>query len=76
MSVIYSSLTSIINKISDAIHESFLFTLIFTILGFIENQWVNSYFKRFYPGENFLNFLNRNVVLKEYLFHPLIVLLV
>ena len=76
MSVIYSSLTSLINKISDAIHESFLFTLIFTILGFIENQWVNSYFKRFYPSENFLNFLNRNVVLKEYLFHPLIVLLV
>lgn len=74
MSVIYSTLTSIINRISDEFHKSFLFTLIFTILGFIENQWVNSYFKRLYPSADFLNFLNRNVILKTHIFNPLIVL--
>ena len=74
MSVIYSTLTSVINKISDEFHKSFLFTFIFNILGFIENQWVNSYFKRFYPSENFLNFLNKNEILKNHIFNPLIVL--
>ena len=74
MSVIYSTLTSVINKISDEFHKSFLFTFIFTILGFIENQWVNSYFKRFYPSENFLNILNKNEILKNHIFNPLIVL--
>ena len=58
MSVIYSTLTSAINKISDAFHESFLFTSIYAILDFIETQWVNSYFKKLYPDENFLSFLN------------------
>ncbi|WP_407392655.1 oligosaccharide repeat unit polymerase family protein [Methanobrevibacter sp.] len=75
MSIIYSSLASIINKISDEIHESFLFTFIFSILEFIENQWVNSYFKRFYPSETFLSFLNKNLILKNHIFNPLIVLL-
>lgn len=74
MSIIYSSITSIINKISDEFHKSFLFTTIFSILEFIENQWVNSYFKKLYPDENFLNFLNKNNILKDYLFHPLIVI--
>ena len=74
MSVIYSTITSLFNKISDKLHESFLFTVIFTIISFIENQWVNSYLKRFYPNENFLKFLNKNIILKKYLFHPLIVI--
>ena len=74
MSLIYSTLTSIINKISDAFHESFLFTFIFTVLAFLENQWVNSFFTGLYPDENFLSFLNRNLILKKYIFHPLIVL--
>ena len=74
MSIIYSTLTSVINKISDEFHKSFLFTVIFSILGFIENQWVNSYFKRFYPSENFLSFLNKNIILKKHIFNPLIVL--
>lgn len=74
MSLIYSGLTSIFNSVSDELHKSFLFTTIFSILEFIENQWVNSYFKRFYPDENFLGFLNRNVILKEHIFNPLIVL--
>ena len=72
--MVYSALTSLINRISDEFRKSFLFTLIFTILEFIENQWVNSYFKRFYPSENFLARLNRNNILKNYIFHPLIVL--
>ena len=73
MSIIYNSLTSVINKISDEFHRSFLFTFIFSILEFIENQWVNSYFKKLYPDENFMNFLNRNI-LKTHIFNPLIVL--
>ena len=74
MSVIYSTLTSIINKINDSVHESFLFTTIFSILSFIETKWVNSYFKSLYPDENFLSFLNKNNILKNHLFNPLIVL--
>ena len=74
MSFIYSTLTSIINKISNEFHKSFLFRLIFSIILFIEDQWVNSFFKRLYPSENFLSFLNKNIVLKKYLFHPLIVI--
>ncbi|WP_407410293.1 oligosaccharide repeat unit polymerase family protein [Methanobrevibacter sp.] len=75
MSIIYSTLTSAINKISDEFHRSFLFTTIFSILSFIEDQWVNSYFKKLYPSENFLSFLNKNRLLTDYLFHPLIVIL-
>ncbi|WP_342766063.1 oligosaccharide repeat unit polymerase family protein [Methanobrevibacter sp. V74] len=74
MSMIYSTLTSKINKICDKFHESFLFTFIFAILGFLEKHWVNSYFKRFYPSENFLSFLNKNAILKNHIFNPLIVL--
>ena len=76
MSVIYSTLTSAINRISDEFHKSFLFTLIFSVLEFIECQWVDSFFKKLYPDENFLSFLNGNIILKEYLFHPLIVLFI
>jgi len=75
MSFIYSTLTSAINRISDEFHKSFLFTTIFSILGFLEDQWVNSYFKRLYPNENFLGFLNKIGILKNHLFNPLIVLL-
>ena len=74
MSVIYSTLTDVLNKISDELHKSFLFTFIFSILSFIEKQWVNSYFKRLYPNENFLSFLNKSQIFKNYLFHPLIVI--
>ena len=75
MSIIYSKLTSVINRISDEFHKSFLFTTIFSILAFIEKQWVNSFFKGLYPDENFLGFLNKINILKNHLFNPLIVLL-
>ena len=74
MSIIYSTLTSLINRISDELHESFLFTTIFSILAFIEDKWVNSYFKSLYPDENFLNIINKSNILKNHLFNPLIVL--
>ncbi len=74
MSIIYSSITSIINRISDEFHKSLLFTTIFSIISFIEKHWVNSYFARFYPNENFLNFLNRHDILKNHIFNPLIVI--
>ncbi|MGX8693461.1 MAG: oligosaccharide repeat unit polymerase family protein [Methanobrevibacter sp.] len=74
MSVIYSTFTSVTNKISDEFHKSFLFTSIYAILEFLENHWVDSYFKKLYPNENFLGFLNKNSILKYHLFNPLIVL--
>ena len=76
MSFIYSKLTSFINLINDEFHKSFLFTTIFSILAFIENQWVNSFFKGLYPSENFLGFLKKNNILKNHVFNPLIVLVV
>ncbi|MBR6993976.1 MAG: oligosaccharide repeat unit polymerase family protein [Methanobrevibacter sp.] len=74
MSIIYSTLTSMINRISDEVHRSLLFTTIFSILEFVETQWVNSFFKKLYPDENFLSFLNKNQILKNHIFHPLVVL--
>ena len=74
MSIIYSTLTSMINRISDEFHRSLLFTTIFSILEFIETQWVNSFFKKLYPDEDFLSFLNKNQILKNHIFHPLVVL--
>ncbi len=76
MSLIYSTLTSILNRISDEIHKSLFFTTIFSVISFIENEWINSYFKRLYPGENFLNFLNKHFIIKNHMFNPLIVLFV
>ena len=60
MSLIYTKLTSIVNKISQLFHESLLFTIIFSILNYFENAWVNSYLKGLYPGENFLGFIKKN----------------
>lgn len=76
MSVIYSKLSSLFNLISDEFHKSFLFTIIFSVLEFFENQWVNSFFISLYPKENFLEILKRNNILKNHIFNPLIVLVV
>lgn len=76
MSLIYAKLTSIVNKISQLFHESLLFTIIFSILNYFENAWVNSYFKGLYPGENFLGFIKKNKILNSQVFNPLIVLIV
>ncbi|MBE6511429.1 MAG: oligosaccharide repeat unit polymerase [Methanobrevibacter millerae] len=76
MSLIYSKLTSFINIINDEFHKSFLFTTIFSIIGFIENQWVNSFFKGLYPDENFLGFVKKSIILRHHIFNPLIVLIV
>ncbi|MEE1128508.1 MAG: oligosaccharide repeat unit polymerase family protein [Methanobrevibacter sp.] len=75
MSLIYSTIISIVNRISYEFHKSYLFTTIFSILSFLETQWVNSYFKRFYPNENFLSILNRNYIIKNHVFNPLVVIL-
>ena len=76
MSLIYTKLTSIVNKISQLFHESILFTIIFSILNYFENAWVNSYLKGLYPGENFLGFIKKNKILNSEVFNPLIVLVV
>lgn len=62
--------------ISDAFHKSLLFTIIFSIISYFENAWVNSFFKKLYPGENFLGFFKKNKILNTYLFSPLILLVV
>lgn len=76
MSLIYTKLTSIVNKISQLFHESLLFTIIFSILNYFENAWVNSYFKGIYPDENFLGFIKKNKILNSEVFNPMIVLVV
>jgi oligosaccharide repeat unit polymerase len=76
MSNFYSIATYLSRNIEKILRKSLLFTIIFKIASFIENQWVNSYFKGLYPDENFLPFLKRNNIIKNHIFHPLVVLLV
>ena len=74
MSLIYSITSTITRNIEKILRESFLFTIIFNILEFIEKEWVNSYFKGLYPSERFLSIVNKSKILKEEIFSPLIVL--
>ena len=74
MSLIYSITSTITRDIEAILRKSLLFTLIFNILGFIEKEWVNSYFKGLYPNEKFLSFFNKSKVLEGEIFSPLIVL--
>ena len=74
MSAIYSITRTITRNIEDILEKTFLFTAIFNILRFIENEWINSYFKGLYPNENFLSFVNKSKILKEEIFSPIIVL--
>ena len=74
MSLIYSITSTITRDIEDIIRKSFLFTLIFSILEFIEKDWINSYFKGLYPNEKFLSFFNKSKILEGEIFSPLIVL--
>lgn len=76
MSYFYPKIMYLVNNIRFKLRESFLFTTIYNILHFFENEFVNSYFKKFYPNENFLPFLKKNNILKNYLFSPLIVIVV
>ena len=74
MSLIYSITSTITRNIEDILRKSFLFTVIFNILEFIEKEWVNSYFKSLYPNEKFLSFFNKSRILESEIFSPLIVL--
>lgn len=74
MSLIYSITSTITRDIEDILKKSFLFTLIFNILGFFEKEWVNSFFKGLYPNEKFLSIFNKSRILREEIFSPLIVL--
>lgn len=42
----------------------------------IEKWWVSSFFKSLYPSENFLSFIKKSNILKNHVFHPLLVLVV
>lgn len=74
MSLIYSKLTQLLNRITEEFRNSLIFGKLFSIMIFIENEWVNGYLKSFYPGENFLSFFEKNNILKNHIFNPLIVL--
>ncbi len=76
MSALYSITKYFCGNITKVLKDSLLFTIIFKILGFIEEEWVNSFFKGLYPGENFLSFLKKSRILNEEIFSPLIVLVV
>lgn len=76
MSLIYNKIAMVLNRITYEFKRSFLFTAIFSILHFFEKEWVNSYFKSFYPSKNFLGFISKNRILSKYIFSPLIVIFV
>lgn len=76
MSGFYSIAIYLTKNIEKIFRRSLFFTIIFSIARFIEKQWVNSYFKNLYPSENFLGFLKKNKIIKNHIFHPLIVLVV
>ncbi len=48
--------------------------MIFKILIFFENSWINSYFRTLYPDDNFLSFLKKSNILNNHIFAPLIVI--
>ena len=74
MSAIYSITSKITRNIEEILRKSLFFTIIFNIIDFFEEQWVNSYFKSLYPSEKFLSFFNKSKILSEEIFSPLIVL--
>ena len=76
MSEIYSIFGKIIRFVQTTFRKSLLFTTIFNIFRFIENAWVSSFITRLYPKNTFLSFMNKNKIISNYLFSPLILLVV
>jgi len=76
MSAFYFVISYLSRNIKEPFKKSLLFTIIFSIGKFIEKHWVNSFFKGLYPSENFLNFSKISYIIKNHIFHPLIVILV
>jgi oligosaccharide repeat unit polymerase len=76
MSGFYSIATYLSRNIGKIFRKSLLFTLLFEIAKFFENQWINSYFKSLYPDKDFLSFFNKNQIIKNNIFHPIIVIVV
>lgn len=76
MSNVYNILTIITRTLTTKFKNSLLFTIIFKIMGFFEEKWLGSYFKKFYPSENFLSIFKKSEILNKNIFHPLIILLV
>ena len=76
MSEIYNKTFKILNKITFTIKNSFLMVLLYNIVLAIENKWVNSFLKKIYPSKNFLSILKKSEIIKNYIFHPIIILVV
>ena len=76
MSQVYNIITIITKNLTKTIKNSLLFKIIFKIMRFFEKKWEESYFKQFYPNENFISFLKKSEILSKKIFHPLIILFV
>ncbi|KZX11580.1 oligosaccharide repeat unit polymerase family protein [Methanobrevibacter filiformis] len=76
MSGIYSLITKILRNIHSNLRKMVLFKVIFKILSFFEDKWINSFFVSLYPKPSFLSFINKNKIISHYLFSPLIVIVV
>jgi oligosaccharide repeat unit polymerase len=74
MSEIYSITTKFFRMVKTNIKRSLLFTTIFRIGLFFERQWINSFFVKFYPNENFLSIIKKSKIISNSLFHPIIVI--
>ena len=76
MSEVYNIITIITKNLTKIIKNSLLFKIIFKIMRFFEEKWEQSYFKQFYPNENFISLFKRSEILSKKIFHPLIILFV
>ncbi|KZX15485.1 hypothetical protein MBCUT_14820 [Methanobrevibacter cuticularis] len=76
MSAFYWLISHVSRFFQKLFRKSLLFTIIFAIAAFVEEQWVNSYFKSFYPSSNFLGVFKRSNILTNHIFSPAIVIIV
>jgi oligosaccharide repeat unit polymerase len=75
MSEIYNITKKFSHKIHNFIRNSFFFTIFLRIYLYLEKEWLNSYFRTWYPKENFLSFFKKSYILKKHIFSPVLVIL-
>ncbi|AXV38020.1 MAG: oligosaccharide repeat unit polymerase family protein [Methanobacteriaceae archaeon] len=73
MSSIYNLSTKLSLKIKNLIENTFIFLILQKLFLYIEDLWLNSFFRQLYP-DKFLNFLNDSYILKNHIFSPLIII--
>ncbi|MBM4240600.1 MAG: oligosaccharide repeat unit polymerase [Euryarchaeota archaeon] len=75
MSEIYNLVRKTCIKIESSIVSTFVFSSIINVFLFLENLWLDSFFKKMYPGSDFISFLKKSYILKNHIFSPLIVII-